>query len=186
MPEAEEPTEEQTAAAEAPPRSEIEDELRAIRRSVADAIVAVEERPERGMHWVDVRVSRLVSVARLLRDEATLNYNVLMDLFGVDFPEREDRFTIVYQLYSMPRNRRIFLRVRVAEGESVPTLRDVYPNADWAEREVWDLLGVAFEGHPDMRRLLMPDDWEGHPLRKDYPLVGRRPLILLDDVRDIL
>ena len=109
-----------------------------------------------------------------------------MDLFGVDFPEREDRFTIVYQLYSMPRNRRIFLRVRVAEGESVPTLRDVYPNADWAEREVWDLLGVAFEGHPDMRRLLMPDDWEGHPLRKDYPLVGRRPLILLDDVRDIL
>jgi len=177
---------EQPPEPSAPPRSQIETELRILRRHCPDAILEVTEQPARDMHWIEIRKERLHRVASLLRDTGELGYQMLADLFGVDYPEREDRFSVLYQLYSPGRNQRLYLRVRVEEGEAVPTLREVFPNADWAEREVWDLFGIPFDGHPDLRRILNPDDWEGHPLRKDYPLVGRRPVLLFNSVKDVL
>lgn len=106
----------------------------------------------------------------LLRDEC--GFNMLADLTAVDYwPQEQPRFHLVYQLYSMPKN--LALRVRVALDGNAPeiaTVEGVYPNANWYEREVFDLFGVKFDGHSDLRRIVMPGDWQGHPLRKDYPL----------------
>jgi len=98
--------------------------------------------------------------------------NLLCDLTAADWPKREKRFDVVYHLYSIPRNHRLRLKVRVGEGEPVPSATTVHHSAEWHEREVFDLFGVAFEGHPDLRRILLPDEWKGHPLRKEYPLEG--------------
>src|SRR5438128_2609739 len=117
-----------------------------------EVILGTEE--ARGHCWIEVRPERIVPVVTLLRDDPELAFNMLSDLFGADFPEREQRFVVVYNLYSMSRNRRLFLRVRVAEGESVPTIVGVFPNANWCEREVYDLFGVPFDNHPDLRRIL--------------------------------
>ena len=98
-------------------------------------------------------------------------YTMLLDLGAVDYLGREPRFEVVYHLLKMP-NARMRLRCGVKDGEHVPTVSDVWKNADWAEREVFDLFGIVFDGHPDLRRIQMPHDWEGYPLRKDYPLRG--------------
>jgi NADH-quinone oxidoreductase subunit C len=112
-----------------------------------------------------------VEAARILRDE--FEFNMLLDETAVDYyPQENPRFHVVYHLYSMSHNQILRVRVPVADGgnPSMPTLEKVYPNANWKEREIWDMFGIHFEGHSDMRRILMPDDWEGFPLRKDYPL----------------
>jgi len=171
----------------APPAvSPIKEELDRIRARHADAILGVEEQPSRGMFWINVTPRSIVPVVTLLRDDRALDYKLLTDLTCVDRPETERRFNIIYNLYSITRNRRLLLRVRAAEGEAVPTLSGVFAAANWAEREVYDLFGVRFEGHPDLRRIELPDDWEGYPLRKDYPAVGKRPVLLYNDVKDIL
>jgi len=177
---------EQAAAPAPPPVSPIRAEVDKIRSGVADAIVDVEEHASLGMYWINIRSRALVPVLKLLRDDPALKYDMLADLTCVDRPEQEQRFNMVYNLYSVSRNRRVFLRVRAADGEGVPTASSVYPNADWAEREVYDLFGVRFDGHPDLRRIELPDDWDGHPLRKDYPIIGKRPVLLYNDVKDIL
>jgi len=108
---------------------------------------------------------------------------MLTDLTAADylkFPGREDgpRFEVVYQLYSLPHNHRVRLKVRVDEDDAVvPTAVELWPIANWLEREVWDMFGVRFEGHPDLRRLLMYEEFVGHALRKDYPINRRQPLI---------
>jgi NADH-quinone oxidoreductase subunit C len=173
-------------AATAPPLPDIKAEVARIRAAVPDAILSVEEQPERGMFWINVRPRSIAAVAKVLRDDKTLDYKMFCDLFGVDRPEDEKRLNVLYNLYSVSRNRRIFLRVRVADGEAVPTLSGVYPGANWPEREIYDLLGVHFEGHPNLTRILLPEEWEGHPLRKDYPAVGKRPVLLYNDVKDVL
>lgn len=120
-----------------------------------------------------VRPQDIQSVCRFLRDDPDLAFDFLSDVTGVDrlkLPESSPRFEVVYHLYSLPHKRRLRLKVRVGEGESVPTVTGVWETANWHEREVYDLFGVPFGGHPDLRRILMPDDWEGHPLRKDYPV----------------
>src|SRR5947209_5251093 len=165
---------------------ETDREVEMIRASVPDAVLEVKEQSQRGMFWLNIAPSAIVEAATVLRDHPDLDYKMLCDLFGVDYPARDRRFDVVYNLVSVTRNRRLFLRVRVGEGESVPTLSGVYPNANWCEREVFDLFGVPFTDHPDLRRILMPDDWQGYPLRKDYPLIGRRPVILFNDVRDVM
>ena len=111
-------------------------------------------------------------VCRFLRDDPECSYELLSDLSGTDFPEREKRFRITYHLTSVKYRERLRLHAAVAEGERMPTVTGVWPGADWFEREVYDLFGVEFEGHPNLVRILMPDDWVGHPLRKDYPLPG--------------
>jgi NADH-quinone oxidoreductase subunit C len=134
--------------------------------------------PEETLGEVSVRVSRdrIAEVCTHLRDEAA--FELLADLSGVDFlgvAPASERFLVAYHFYSLSRNVRLRLRVFVPEGdETVPTVSGVYPTANWQEREAYDFFGIVFEGHPDLRRILMPDDWDGHPHRKDYPLGGTR------------
>jgi NADH-quinone oxidoreductase subunit C len=117
-----------------------------------------------------VKKEDIVQLCQFLRDDPELSYNFLSDLCGVDYLERKPRFDVVYNLYSIERNHRVRLKVRVEDGENVPSVTSVWSSANWHEREVFDMLGIRFYGHPDLRRILMPEDWEGHPLRKDFPL----------------
>jgi NADH-quinone oxidoreductase subunit C len=111
------------------------------------------------------------AVMRAMRDRPELGFAVLAELTAVDFWPREPRFELIYILISLEHRFRARLKVRLAgEGAHVATVSSVWPAANWLEREVWDLFGIVFDGHPDPRRLLMPEDWEGFPLRKDYPV----------------
>lgn len=114
--------------------------------------------------------SRIVEVCDALRTDAETPFNYLSDLTCVHYPDRKDApFEVVYNLYSIPANERVRLKV-AADGEGIDSVSGVWPSANWPEREVYDLFGVKFRNHPDLRRILLPPDWEGHPLRKDYPL----------------
>jgi NADH-quinone oxidoreductase subunit C len=113
-----------------------------------------------------------LSVVRTLRDDPKLAFVSLIDICGVDWPNRPERFEVVYHLLSPTQNIRIRLKLSVSEGGSVPSLAEIYPVADWFEREVYDLYGVYFDGHPDLRRILTDYGFDGHPLRKDFPLTG--------------
>lgn len=123
---------------------------------------------ERGQPWIDVPPSALPGLAKFLRDEPGLRFNTLMSLSGVHYPGEEE-LCAVYHLHSTTEGHTLVLKVRVPESDArVPSVESVWKTADWHEREAWDLLGIRFEGHPDLRRILTPEDWEGHPLRKDY------------------
>ena len=113
----------------------------------------------------------LPAVARALRDTPDLAFGLLAELTAVDFWPRAPRYELVYLLVSIGNRQRLRMKVRLSDDEPhVETVTGIWPAANWLEREVWDLFGIVFDGHPDPRRLLMPDDWEGHPLRKDYPV----------------
>ena len=113
----------------------------------------------------------LPAIARALRDGAGLRFDFLAELTAVDFSPREPRFELVYMLVSTELVHRIRVKVRLPGADAhVATVSAIWPAANWLEREVWDLFGIVFDGHPDPRRLLMPEDWEGFPLRKDYPV----------------
>jgi len=117
----------------------------------------------------------LHAAAERLRDDAELQFNLLSDMTCVDRFPVEPRFELNYQLTSIPRRDKIRLRVRVpGDNPAADSVTSVWPGANWMEREVFDLFGVRFNGHPDLRRILLPDDWEGHPLRKDFPVEGFR------------
>ena len=118
----------------------------------------------------------LLAVARLLRTRADLHFELLAEITAVDFWPREPRFEVVYVFVSIEHQLRVRLKVRLQGVDAhVASLTPIWPAANWLEREVWDLFGIQFDGHPDPRRLLMPEDWEGFPLRKDYPLQIRMP-----------
>jgi NADH-quinone oxidoreductase subunit C len=119
-----------------------------------------------------VEASRIAEVLTALRDDPALKFTQLIDLCGVDYPERAKRFDVVYHLLSMTKNRRVRLKVQTDEATAVPTVSGVYPIADWFEREAFDMYGVFFEGHPDLRRLLTDYGFQGYPLRKDFPMTG--------------
>ena len=122
-----------------------------------------------------VAPSLIVEVCQFLRDDRELQFNMLADLTAVDRYPVEPRFEIIYQLLSIPAGRRVRLKAAVpGTNPRIASVTGLWPGANMLEREVFDLFGVRFEGHPDLRRLLMPDDWEGHPLRKDYPVEGYR------------
>jgi NADH-quinone oxidoreductase subunit C len=125
-----------------------------------------------------VPADRLVATCTALRDTPSLQFNVLIEITAADYLPREPRFEVVYHLLSISRRLRLRLKVRVAASGAVegivPTVQGVWRNAAWPEREVWDMFGIVFDGHPDLRRLLMPEDWEGHPARKDYPVQIRK------------
>jgi NADH-quinone oxidoreductase subunit C len=159
--------------------------------SVADTLrqllpaVTVEAGPATDMPTIYVGREHLVDVCRVLRDDAALQFALLVDITAVDWLPAEPRFEMVYMLaslgaaYAAPSGaapaRRLRLKVRVpGHDATVPTIVPVYPAANWPEREVFDLFGITFEGHPDLRRILMTDDWVGHPLRKDYAVQIRK------------
>ena len=144
----------------------------------------VSETPEhRGDHTAVVTRDAIVEALTYLRDEPDLRFDLLSDLTAVDYlryPGREDgpRFDVVYHLYSIPHRHRVRLRVPVEQDDPVvPTATTLWPIANWLEREVWDMFGIRFHGHPDLRRLLLYEEFQGHPLRKDYPIERRQPLI---------
>jgi NADH-quinone oxidoreductase subunit C len=120
-----------------------------------------------------IYVSRedLPAIARTLKDRSGLAFDLLAEITAVDFWPREPRFELVYILVSIPNRLRLRMKVRLPGADPrVATVSGLWPAANWLEREVWDLFGISFDGHPDPRRLLMPEDWEGYPLRKDYPV----------------
>jgi NADH-quinone oxidoreductase subunit C len=121
-----------------------------------------------GITHILVHASQLVETVRRCRDE--LGYNRWIDLTAVDEPEMEPRFELQYMLYSMGEHR--WLRLKLQTDDTAPSITGVFPGANWYEREVFDLFGVTFEGHPDMTRIMMPEGWHGHPLRRDYPIGG--------------
>jgi len=130
----------------------------------------------RGETTVVIDAPRLVEVATFCRDMEGLEFNLLSDLAFVDYYPSEPRFAVCYHLYSIYFNQRLRLKVYLpGDDPRVHTVTGIWPAANWHEREAYDLMGVVFEGHPDLRRVLMPRDWVGHPLRKDYPL-GYEPV----------
>ena len=116
--------------------------------------------------------AKVVEALTFLRDSPATQFAQLMDLAGVDYPEREKRFDVVYHLLSMTKNWRMRLKVQTDEDTAVPSVTGVYPNADWYEREAFDMYGIFFDGHPDLRRILTDYGFHGHPLRKDFPMTG--------------
>ena len=141
----------------------------AVRQHFPEAVLSADE--FRGQTTLVLRKPDLVQVCQFLRDDPQLRFDTLLDVTAVDWLPDEPRFEVVYHLRSLPN--RGFLRLKVmVEGNhpQVPTLTSVWPTANWHERETYDMFGIIFDGHPNLSRILMPDGWEGHPLRKDHPL----------------
>ncbi len=121
---------------------------------------------------VTVPREEILEICKFLYSDYDLQYRFLTDLCGVDFFPRTPRFEVVYLLYSLKNNQRLRVKAKVGEGESVLSVESIWKAANWLEREVFDLFGISFENHPDLRRILLWDGYEGHPLRKDFPVEG--------------
>ncbi len=121
---------------------------------------------------VQGRADQIVKILTILRDDSSCQFKLLMDLCGVDHPDRQHRFDVVYHLLSLRHNQRIRIKVEADESTPIPSVTDVYTSAGWYEREAWDMFGILFSGHPDLRRILTDYGFQGHPLRKDFPLSG--------------
>lgn len=150
-------------------------ELRLVQEKFPGAVVS--SRLFRGEKTIIVKKEAIVGIVQLLRDSAETNYNYLSDLTAVDrlefMADDEPRFEVLYNLYSLGTFQRFRVKAQVDEDDpAIDTVEGVFPNANWMEREVYDLFGITFNNHSDMRRIMMPDDWFGHPLRKDFPLGG--------------
>ncbi len=141
-----------------------------IRESFPEALI--DARTELGMEILVVSAEHLADVARVLRDD--FGFEMLLDVSAVDWLPREPRYDVNYNLLALDGNRRLRLKLQLAEVESphVSSVTPIWPGADWHEREVYDFFGIVFDGHPYLRRIFMPDEWIGHPLRKDYPVGG--------------
>jgi NADH-quinone oxidoreductase subunit C len=124
----------------------------------------------RGEDTLVVDAARIVEICRFLKEDPEMGFDFLVDVTGIHYLERTYSYEVVYHLLSLPRRRRLRLRTRLGEEGKIDSVTPVWRGADWHEREAFDLVGIRFENHPDLRRILMPDDFEGHPLRKDFPL----------------
>jgi NADH-quinone oxidoreductase subunit C len=141
-----------------------------IAAAIPDAVVSNDVR--NGEAIITVKRDAIVPVLTKLRDDPALHFELLVDIAGVDYPDRQERFEVVYQLLSLKHNRRVRVKVTTDETMAVPSVTGVYSGAGWYEREAWDLFGVYFSDHPDLRRILTDYGFEGHPMRKDFPLTG--------------
>ncbi|MDF1599865.1 NADH-quinone oxidoreductase subunit C [Mesorhizobium sp. YIM 152430] len=147
---------------------------------VQDAIVAF------GDLTVHVEPADLIDVLEFLKNDVQCRFVSIIDICGADYPAREKRFDVVYHLLSPYTNQRIRLKVRTDEDNPIPSATEVFPGADWFERETYDLYGVLFTGHPDLRRILTDYGFEGHPLRKDFPLTGFVEVRYDDEVKRVV
>jgi len=138
-----------------------------VRAKFGTALVeAIEDRKQA---ILTVECAKLGEVAQYLRDEE--KFDLLSDLTAVDWPKREKRFDVVLNLYSFAKNERLRMKARAADGEEVPSVTGVWPTANWLEREAFDMYGIVFAGHPNLTRILLPEEWQGYPLRKDYDII---------------
>jgi NADH-quinone oxidoreductase subunit C len=135
---------------------------------------------------VGVEAEDIVEALTRLRDDPDLAFQQLIDICGVDYPQRPKRFDVVYHLLSLSRNRRVRVKVEADETIAVPSATGVYPCADWFEREAFDMYGIYFSGHPDLRRLLTDYGFQGHPLRKDFPMTGYVELRYDNDLKRVV
>ncbi|MEN8263248.1 MAG: NADH-quinone oxidoreductase subunit C [Nitrospirota bacterium] len=123
--------------------------------------------------FVSLKKEKIVEICRYLHDDPDIYMEYLADLCGVDYPEKRYRFEVVYNLYSLRHNHRLMLKAQLSEDDpNIDSVVEIWNGANWHEREACDMYGILFNNHPDLRRILMPEDWEGYPLRKDYPLKG--------------
>jgi NADH-quinone oxidoreductase subunit C len=148
--------------------------LRELGERIAAALSDHVEAPEIKLGELSViaRPEAILRVIKFLRNDSACAFEQLTDICGADYPDREPRFDVVYHLLSVSRNQRIRVKIRVGEGDVVPSISSLYSAANWYEREAWDLYGIYFSDHPDLRRILTDYGFEGHPLRKDFPLTG--------------
>jgi NADH-quinone oxidoreductase subunit C len=161
-------------------------ELTALSESMTKALGAavVSTTLARGELTAEVKAAEILRVLVWLHNEG--DFKILVDICGLDWPQREKRFDVVYHLLSLTRNARIRVKAQVGEGESIPSIVGVYPAAGWFEREAFDMYGVAFEGHPDLRRILTDYGFSGYPLRKDFPLTGYVELRYDDELKRVV
>jgi NADH-quinone oxidoreductase subunit C len=151
--------------------SEALNELAAYLTEVRSALISASE-IKYGELNVTTTTENVIALLTFLRDDAKCGFVNMTDICGVDWPQRAERFDVVYHLLSPKKNLRIRVKVPVGEDQPVPSACGIYPGADWFERETWDMYGVLFTGHPDLRRILTDYGFEGHPLRKDFPTTG--------------
>jgi NADH-quinone oxidoreductase subunit C len=153
--------------------------LEALKERFGDSII--ETHSDFGDDTAVVRPERWKEVCRFLRDDPAMAFDMPIDLCGVDYPERTPRFEVVLHLYSISKRHRLRLKARVGDAEGddaeIDTVADIWVGTNWYERETFDLMGISFKGHPDLRRILMYPEFEGHPLRKDYPAQKTQPLV---------
>jgi len=150
--------------------------------AISDALYGVRE--ENGELIFGIARESVEDVLRLLRDEH--EYQMLVDIAGVDYPQRAERFEVVYMLLSLTKNHRIIVKCRASEDTPVPTVTTLWPNAGWLEREVFDLFGVLFEGNTDLRRILTDYGFQGHPFRKDFPLTGYQEVRYSEEAKRVV
>lgn len=136
--------------------------------------------------FVTVEPGDVARALFFLRDDARSYFKTLVSICGIDYPEREKRFEVVYNLLSYKSNVRLYLKTQVAEDESIPSATEIYGSAGWYERETWDMYGVLFAGNPDLRRILTDYGFEGHPLRKDFPLTGYVQVAYSDEHKKVM
>ena len=139
-----------------------------LRARFADAVIA--DGSFRGQHWVELRCERLLEVCAWLRDDPECDYVMLLDVTAAHWPDSREPMEVIYHLYSLGRNDRLRLKVRTGDTGPVPSVTPLWASAEWNEREAYDMFGIVFEGHPDLRRILMPEDYTDFPLRKELPL----------------
>ena len=166
----------------------MEDALNELGAYLADRLgpALVSSRVALGELSIEVARKQLITTLELLRDDPNCRFGCLIDICGVDYPDREQRFDVVFHLLSPWHNRRLRVRVKTDEETPVPSAVGVFPAANWFEREAYDLYGILFSGHPDLRRLLTDYGFEGHPLRKDFPLTGFVELRYDDELKRVV
>ncbi len=137
---------------------------------------------DKGQAVAKVTSAKIHEVLKFCKADPRFQLNMLMDVVGVDYLGQSPRFEVIYILYSISKRHRLLLKVGVEDGQSLPTASDIYKTADWAEREVYDMFGIKFQGHPNLKRILLYEGFEGHPLRRDYPVNRRQQIPEIEEI----
>ena len=136
--------------------------------------------------YIDIDIKDIISTILFLKTNENCKFKQLIDMTAVDFPDREKRFKVVYLLLSHENNSRIIININISENEKIPSIVKIFPSANWMEREIFDMYGILFQDHPDLRRILTDYGFEGHPLRKDFPLTGHTEVRYSEDKKKVV